>query len=224
MLHDFFEWLRKRKVLAWDQIPEFPEVHFELGFRKTVSKEIQRKIIEEIRLISEEINPRIYIAVKWLATYISVRPGELVRLKEGDINKEAGLFIIPHPKEKKLKIVPLIQKDVELLRSFPASLPEIPFFRHLNGHGGATPGSGFGPRYLWKWWTKACENLGIEGVDLYAGTRHSSAMDLKRQFSPEQIKKATGHSTNEAFERYFRTEIEDIRLIYEFAGKTLNGH
>ena len=38
--------------------------------------------------------------------------------------------------------------------------------------------------------------------------------ELRRQFSPEQIKRATMHSTNQAFERYFQMEGDDLREIY----------
>ena len=51
------------------------------------------------------------------------------------------------------------------------------------------------------------------GVDLYGGTRHSSAVALRKDFSPEQIKQGTMHQTNKAFERYFRIGADDIREI-----------
>ncbi len=76
-------------------------------------------------------------------------------------------------------------------------------------------GQKFGEKYFYKWWKRACENLGIEGVDLYGGTRHSSAVALRKNFSPEQIKQGTMHQTNKAFERYFRIGADDIREIYE---------
>ena len=56
-------------------------------------------------------------------------------------------------------------------------------------------------------------------VDLYGGTRHSSARALRDRFSPEQIRRATMHSTSKAFERYFRVEGDEVRSIYE-AGST----
>jgi len=59
--------------------------------------------------------------------------------------------------------------------------------------------------------------LGIEGVDLYGGTRHSTARALRKHFSPEEIKRATMHSTNKAFERYFMIEADDMRDIYKTA-------
>jgi hypothetical protein len=79
----------------------------------------------------------------------------------------------------------------------------------------------FGPRYLYKWWKKACQNLGIEGVDLYGGTRHSTALALRQFKTPEQIRRATVHGTNKAFERYFRVESDEIREIYEIAGQKM---
>lgn len=71
-----------------------------------------------------------------------------------------------------------------------------------------------GQKYLYKWWEKACENLGVEGVDLYGGTRHSSATALKDHLSPEQIKVGTMHSTNKAFERYFQRNSQDAIEVY----------
>jgi len=55
-------------------------------------------------------------------------------------------------------------------------------------------------------------------VDLYGGTRHSSAVALREFFSPEQIRHATMHSTNQAFERYFRMQAEDLKKIYSKIG------
>ncbi len=89
--------------------------------------------------------------------------------------------------------------------------------RHEKGNGAAKPGSRFGKDYLYKWWKRACTNLGVESVDLYGGTRHSSAIALRKYRTPEEIKRATMHSTNKAFERYFYIESEELRDIYEDA-------
>ena len=51
-------------------------------------------------------------------------------------------------------------------------------------------------------------------MDLYGGTRHLSARALRHFHTPEQIRKATMHTTNKAFERYFRIETDDLREIY----------
>jgi len=59
----------------------------------------------------------------------------------------------------------------------------------------------------------------VEGVDLYGGTRHSSAVALREFFSPEQIRQGTMHQTNKAFERYFRIGADDVRNIYSQASQ-----
>ena len=213
-LHDFWHWLRRRRILDLSEVPDFPEISYRLGIRKLVSKDVQEKILAEIKRISWATNPRIWIGIKWLSTYVALRPNELRNIKEEHINLDDGCVLIPNPKEGKAKTIPLLPQDVELVRSLPRGLPHLYFFRHLKGNGPAQPGGQFGDKYLYKWWKRACANLGIEGVDLYGGTRHSSATALRKYRTPEEIKRATMHSTNKAFERYFQTELDDIRQIY----------
>ena len=55
---------------------------------------------------------------------------------------------------------------------------------------------------------------GIGGVDLYGGTRHSTVTALRQVATPEEIKKATFHSTNKAIERYLQIKADDARNIY----------
>ena len=139
----------------------------------------------------------------------------MLRIKEGDFDLGLGVVVIPYPKEKKAKTVPLLEEDIELLRSLPRGLPDLYFFRHGGGLQGVRAGQRFGEKYLYKWWKRACDNLGIDGVDLYGGTRHSSARALREFCSPEEIRRATMHATNKAFERYFQIEIEDVRRVYQ---------
>ncbi len=47
------------------------------------------------------------------------------------------------------------------------------------------------------------------------GNRHSSAIGLRKIATPEQIKLATMHSTNKAFERYFIPDRTEIQGLYE---------
>ncbi len=174
-LHSLFVWLKKRQEISI--MPEFPTVSFELKMRRTISKETQWQIMEEVKRICP--NLKVYLGIKWLSTYISIRPGEMLSLKEGNIDRENGYLYFPHPKEKKSKAVPILPEDVELLKSFAPSFPAMPFFRHIAGISGVAENEAFGEKYLYKWWIKACDNLGIKGVDLYGGTRHSSARALE---------------------------------------------
>jgi hypothetical protein len=81
-LHDYWTWLRKRKILKLSQMPEFPVISFELKFRKVIDKDTQERVLDEIHRISFGLNPKIWLGIKWLSTYISIRPGELIKLKE----------------------------------------------------------------------------------------------------------------------------------------------
>ncbi|MBC2734079.1 MAG: hypothetical protein HF981_06950 [Desulfobacteraceae bacterium] len=214
-LHSFFKWVSRREKIL---MPEFPETPFELGWRKIIDKETQQSIIDEVYRISYHINPKIWLGIKWLATYISIRPGEMLKLKEGDIDIKLGYFIIPHPKEKRPKLVPIIDEDIEILSNMPRGLPNLDFFRHGTGISGVTPGDKFGDRYFYKWWKKASDKIGVDGVDLYGGTKHSSTTALREYFSPEEIRRSgTLHTTNKAFERYFKNDIEESKKIYKIA-------
>jgi len=146
---------------------------------------------------------------------VNVRPKELINIRESHIDLQQGRILIPHPKEGKPKYMYLIEEDINLLQSMPRGLPDLYFFRHLKGNGAARPGQRFGHDYLWKWWKKACSNLGIEGVDLYGGTRHSTVIYLRELgHSPEAVKRASMHSTNKAFERYLQVNASEVRSIY----------
>ena len=214
-LRQFFGWLKKAKVV--ESRPDFPEIRFELAWRKTVDKDTQQAIIEEVYRISYLVNIKIWIGIRFLSTYFNLRPGELLNIKEGDIDFRQGEILIPHPKEKRPKKVFLLAEDVELLRSLPRGLPDLYFFRHGRGLKGVKAGDRFGDKYLYKWWVKACDNLGIEGLDLYGGTRHSTVRGLRKYRTPEEIRMGSMHSTNKAFERYFRVEPDDLRDIYKDA-------
>jgi hypothetical protein len=138
----------------------------------------------------------------------------LIHVQEKDFRHDLGVVEIWHSKTDEPRFVPFLPEDMELARSFGPALPHLYFFRHVKGNGPTQPGSPFGPKYFYKWWEKACLNLGIEGVDLYGGTRHSSTRALREFRTPEEIKRATMHSTNKAFERYFQIELDDVRGVY----------
>jgi len=215
-LHSFWAWFARREKGRGFTMPDFPEIEFTLGWRNTVDKETQARIIEEVRRISYHINPRVWIGIKWLSTYVAIRPVELLNVKEGDFDLGLGVVNVKHNKEDKPKIVPLLPEDIDLIRSLPTGLPHLYFFRHSRRKGVAA-GDRFGEKYFYKWWIQACNNLKIQGVDLYGGTRHSTVRALREYLTPDQIKRGTMHSTNKAFERYFQIEMEDALKVYRTA-------
>ncbi len=200
-LAQFFKWSCKRENF---KMPDMPDVQFELGWRNTIDMHTQTAIIEHIKKICPDF--KVYLGIRWLATYVAIRPNEMRNLKERHINVN-GFFVIPSPKEKKPKLVPMLQEDIDLIESMPRGLPDLYFFRHQKGNGAAKPGQQYGKDNFYRWWKRACKELGIEGMDLYGGTRHSSASELGKHFRAEQIRDhMTMHSTNRAFERYMQTE------------------
>ena len=214
-VHNFYSWLKSRKKITPADFPEFPTIRYELKYRKTVSKETQQAVIGRIRETTYFKNPKIWLAVRWLAVYIALRPEELRNIRERDIDLDQGVVLIPHPKEKRPKFIPLLPEDLAIIRKLPRALPDIYFFRHPDS--GSRPGPRFGKKFIYVQWKKACDNLGLEGVDLYGGTRHSSAIALRHHATPEQIRQATMHTTNKAFERYYRTSPDELRNLYDLA-------
>jgi integrase len=218
-LHAFFTWLIKRRVLRREQMPEFPEIPVKLGWRKTISHETQEAVLEEIKRLSWDKNPRIYAAAKWAATYIKARPGEILKIRECDIDRDQWIVYLPNHKTDRLtdeiKSFPLIPEDIELVKQLPIGFPNMPFFRRDRGGGGKYANTPFGKHLIYDYWKKACKNLEIEGVDLYGGTRHSTARNLRKiGQTPEQVKGLTGHKTTKAFLRYFQDDIEEQRAGY----------
>jgi hypothetical protein len=82
----------------------------------------------------------------------------------------------------------------------------------MTSRSGIHAGDRFGPKYLKTWWDRACKNLGITGVDLYGGTKHSTVTALGKTLSPEQIQRgATGHASD-AFKRYMLPDKNEATL------------
>jgi hypothetical protein len=121
----------------------------------------------------------------------------------------------------------MLEEDVSLHKSMPLALPDVLFFRHIKGNGAVKPGGQFGKDYLYKWWKKACSNLGVEGVDLYGGTRHGTATALGEHFTRQEIMTAGSmHKTNKAALRYIQAEknksIAVYRKVREMQGKVVH--
>jgi integrase len=226
VIHDFFVWVvRREKRRSQLEMPEFPEIHFNMEMKTIVSIDDQQAIIEEVKRISWQHNPRIWLGIKLLSIYPRVRPGELLNVKEGHINLTENWIVFPHPKEKEPKFIHLLPEHAALIkeiRNVAPAMPNVFFFRHLKSRSGVNVGGKFGPKYLNVWWKKACKNLGIESVAVYAGTKHSTVTALGKIMSPEQIKhNVTGHTSN-AFQRYFlpdhNEKISATRMVAEMQG------
>jgi integrase len=204
--------------------PKWPPFDFspehDMKRRKTVDKATQARILHDIYIREWNIRPRLYLAIRFLSTYISLRPSELLHIKEKDLDREMGLLTITcHKTSRRPKVLRLLPQDIGIFRELPRGMPDMPLFRYDVPCGAIRAGTGFGQGTFYRAWKRSCKNLGISEVDLYGGTRHSSAIALYKDAGVpvEEIKKATGHKTSIAFTRYFKLDIDDVVEIHALA-------
>lgn len=193
------------------EMPEFPDISFTLSWRNIVSMKDQRSILDEVKRLTWDFNPRIWLGIELLATYPKVRPGEMLNVKEGHINLSERWIVFPVPKEKRPKFIHLLPEHADMIREIrgPKGLPDLYFFRHVKKISGVKAGVRFGQKQFRKWWNQACKNLKIEGVDLYGGTKHSTVTALGKVLTPEQIQRGvTGH-VSDAFRRYMLPDVNE---------------
>lgn len=125
-LSSFFKWVELREEGRF-AAPKIPIINYELGWRTIIAKKTQAKIIDEVKRLTYHRNPKIWIAIKWLATYVCIRPGELIQIQERDVDVD-GKLIVRHKKEKEIRFVDLVQEDKEIVKSLPRGLPDMAFF------------------------------------------------------------------------------------------------
>jgi integrase len=206
-LRSFYKWLVDEEYLFHWQVPDFPKVEYELAWRTLTDWKTQDAILDEIHRISWKTNPKIWLGIDMLRTYPNIRPGDLLKLTEGDFDTNVGVVMVWRPtkrrnERKSIRLVPEhVQLIIALKKQFPAVGP-VKFFRHHGGLQSVRPGQPFGNKYLYKWWIKACENLGVEGLDLYGGTRHTTTTELAKRYGREAAMDANENKTNKAFDRY----------------------
>ncbi len=210
----FLSWCYKLKIIK--EIPYIPEVKVPEPPIRWISQEDQEKILSAI----PEEHRDIFI---FILTY-GLRPSEARALKWDCVFFKDELIIIRRnfsdcklyetTKENRWKVLPMIEPIKEmLLRRAKNRESEFVFWykNPVNGH--------FHPYYggakLRKLWREACQKVGIN-ITLYAGSRHSKAMQLLQQgASYEQIGALLGHSNPKTTRRYAKLRAEQVRSLLE---------
>jgi integrase len=231
-IRDFFKNLVDDEVINITQMPRMPKIEFELGYRKITDIETQNAILDKIKEISYHFNEKIWLGCDMLSLYVNIRPKDLLNLNEGDIDIEYGVMNINRPTKKKgklkkisVRLIPEHINEIKRLKEKYKALPHVPFFRHVAGISGVRSNQPFGDKYFYKYWIKACETLNVNGLDLYGGTRHTTTTALAKKAGEQGAKKASGHETNKAFERYCQYQDDDtfdmVKVAAEMKGKII---
>lgn len=188
------------------KIPKRPAWKWQWDTKPIVDKKTQRKILYDIYDHEWERAPRACVGIELLMTYPKIRPGELRKVKEKHITN--GVLIIPDAKEGGMKMIELLPEHVELIKQMPRGFGEHYFLRHNNGQR-------FGKDYLYTVWRRACARLGVHGVDLYRGTKHSTITDWSRKYPLAVIKRAA--NVSKSIERYIHLGDDDVQKLYQEA-------
>jgi integrase len=232
-IRDFFKNLVDDEIIEITQMPRMPKIEFELGYRKITDIETQTAVLDKIKEISYHLNEKIWLGCDMLSLYVNIRPKDLLNLSEGDIDLEYGVITVKRPTKKKgrqdkitVRLIPEHIDEIRSLKEKYSALPHVRFFRHVAGVSGVQADAPYGEKYFYKWAKKACEKLGITNLDLYGLTRHSTVTALAKHVGEEGAKKATGHYTNKAFERYCQYQDDDtfemIKIAAKMKGKVID--
>jgi len=168
VIHAFYKWLARRWILTLADMPELPTVKCNMNMRILITVEDREKVLEKLYDLVKDYNERIYVAIYMLLSYPSIRPIELLRLKERDIIWNFRKIRITDRKNKDwAKVVPILDDDFEKMASLEKGFPEQHVFRYneKSAKGRAKSCDSFGERLLREWWYRACAKVGIKGVD-----------------------------------------------------------
>lgn len=95
-LKQFWQWVVDRYDIP--PIKKWPKLgYLEMSFRETADIPTHTAIFENIR-IHEPF--KAWLCIKWLGSYIAIRPGEIRGIAEGQVDRQRGVLVIPPPQRK----------------------------------------------------------------------------------------------------------------------------
>ncbi len=191
-----------------EKVPQFPEIKIPERIPQGLELEVQLEILKRI---PEEHRP----IFQFMMIY-GCRPGEARALMWDCINFSSKEILIKRtfshrkivelPKEGKWKVLPMHSGIEEILRELARRKRSLFVFSHSRA-------DHYGEALLSKLWRKACAEIGLEGVSLYEGVRHSFAYQLLKQgLSYEEIGAYMGHSDVRTTRKYARLNPKLITL------------
>ncbi len=208
----FLNWCKKFRIIQ--ELPHIPEIRVPEPEIRWIDEETQARIVESIPEEHRDIfvfilfygcRPSEARALMWDCVFFR---DELVLIKRTFSAKR--LYDIP--KEGRWKFLPLIEPIKSMLRRRAKDKQSEFVFWHKSRWGRVYH---YGEVKLREIWKEACRKVGVE-IDLYAGARHSKAMQLLRNgASYEQVGALLGHADPQTTRRYGRLKAEQIRELLE---------
>jgi hypothetical protein len=211
-LHKLFADAKRDEVIH--QVPNFPA---ELRYSdlpepdwRWASEKIQDSIFQHL-------DPEDLYFIGFQASH-GTRTGETRALQHQDLDLVNDTVTIrrafserdlkEHTKTKKNRTLPLdpIWKDIYLSR--PTSINPKAFV-FTNGKG-----QPYSTKWMWRRWCEACKKAGVNGLTLYAGTRHSLASQAaNRGVSIYMIARFLGHTDTKTAQRYAHLDTNPLRQV-----------
>ena len=192
------------------EIPSFPKYNVPDPNWKWTSVEIQEKIFEHL-------DPEAIFPIYFLVSH-GCRPGEARALTWADLDLQNDTITIckavsdgkiRHTKSRRARVIPMDNTWKEMLLQQPRPLnPNTHVFLHK--------GKPLSDSWLTRKWNSACKMGGVDGLNLYSGSRHSFASQLVNQgASLAIIGRFLGHSTPTMTRRYAHLDMEPLRQVQE---------
>ena len=227
-VRNFFKFVskRRRKIVGEDfRAPEMPEIEVTMEKRKTVSREDQQKLIQKVNERFSH-NEKLAVALDLLSNHPAMRPDDISRIKEGNINLKEGTITIISPTKRSRNTeleINLLPDQIEMIAvlktRFPAH-PDMPFFRHPPNVKGVKADTPFGKQYISKKIKTVLLENGVTDVVPYALLKHSTLTHINKHLGKKMAKAASLHRTNSALMRYIDDVQTENEVVINFLDET----
>ncbi len=192
-----------------ERVPDFPKVEVDDVEIKFVTPEEQDSILSQV-------TDPIFRALFTFLRYQACRPGEARALRWERVDLKAGRVVLDaamdrehyrgRTKERNILKRPLHPEALAALRSLP---------RDISGFVFTYKGRPITKSRAWAVWTQAAQKAGIS-ITLYAGTRHSFAMDaLNGGVDKDLIGDFLGHKDSRSIKRYAKFQTDTFKQVWE---------
>ncbi|MDB4285308.1 hypothetical protein N9903_00175 [bacterium] len=105
-----FKWLVDREVV--ERLPRFPKLPKDSpALRDILTKQDQIERVAKLKEMTYHINPKIWLVSKILAETPAIRPGDIWKMREGDIRLDTETFILRDPVERCIELLNAVKCD-----------------------------------------------------------------------------------------------------------------